>query len=104
MRQVQLREMLGVKVVDSEGEHIGRLEEVEAERGDEFCEITSFIVEHRGILDRISSWAVTSGMQKKLMKHSRPYRVGWNQMDLSDPRHPRTLVPKDLLERANTAT
>ena len=102
MREVQLREMLGVKVVDSEGEAIGKLEEIEAERGEEFCEITSYLVEHRGLLDRLSSWAVTSGVKKKLTGHSRPYRVAWNQMDMSDPAHPRTLVPKELLERAAT--
>jgi sporulation protein YlmC with PRC-barrel domain len=101
MREVQLREMLGVTVVDSEGEAIGKLEEVEAIRGDEYCEITSYFVEHRGLLNRLSSWAVTSGLRKKLIRHSRPYRVAWNQMDLSDPAHPRTLVPKDLLERAS---
>jgi sporulation protein YlmC with PRC-barrel domain len=99
MKELQLRDILGVRVVDSEGEHIGRLEEIEAERGDEFCEVVAYIVEHRGILDRISSWVVTSGLQKRLRGHSRPYRVAWNQIDLTDPHHPRTLVPKELLER-----
>lgn len=102
MREIQLRDILGVKVVDSEGEDIGKLEEIEAERGEDSCSITSYLVEHRGLLDRLSSWAVTSGMQKRLAKHSRPYRVAWNQMDLSDPHHPKTLVPKELLERATT--
>jgi sporulation protein YlmC with PRC-barrel domain len=101
MREIQLRDILGLKVVDSEGEPIGKLEEIEAERGDDSCSITSYLVEHRGILDRLSSWAVTSGVQKKLANHSRPYRVAWDQMDLSDPHHPRTLVPKDLLKRAS---
>ena len=36
MRELQLRRMLGAKVVDSEGAHIGRLEEIEAERGEDF--------------------------------------------------------------------
>jgi sporulation protein YlmC with PRC-barrel domain len=101
MRELELRKMLGARVVDSEGEHIGRLEEIVAERGEQSCEINSYIVEHRGLLDRISSWALTSSMRKSLSKKqsSQPYRVAWNQMDLSDPHHPRTLVPKDLLER-----
>jgi len=99
MKELQLREMLGVKVVDSEGEHIGRLEEIEAERGDEICEIRAYIVEHRGLLDRISSWALTSSIQDRLSRKSQPYRVSWDQMDLSDPQRPRTLVPKELLHR-----
>ena len=100
MREVQLREMLGARVTDSEGHHIGRLEEIEIDRGREFCLVNSYIVEHRGLLDRLSSWTLTASLQAKLEKRGgKPYRVAWNQMDLSDPRHPRTLVPCELLER-----
>jgi hypothetical protein len=101
MAELQLRHILGAKVHDSEGVPLGHLEELEVERGDEYCTIISYLVEHRGLLDRLSTWTLTSSMQKKLDRRSssRPYRVGWNQMDLSDPRHPRTLVPKELLER-----
>ena len=104
MREIELREMLGVKVVDSEGEHIGRLEEIELERGKESCAVVAYIVEHRGLLDRASSWALTASLQEKLSRKdkTRPYRVGWNQMDLTDPRHPRTLVPKELLEKTRS--
>ena len=99
MREVQLRELLGVIVVDSTGERIGKLEEIEAENGYEYCEIKSYIIAHRGLLDRVSSWALTADLQSKLSGKSRPYRVPWDQMDLSDPRHPRTLLPKALLEQ-----
>lgn len=105
MNQLQLRKMLGARVYDSEGHHIGRLEEIEAERGDESCAIVSYIVEHRGLLDRISTWALTNSMQKKLSRKasSEPYRIGWDQMDLSNPHKPRTLVPKELLIRIKRA-
>jgi len=101
MRELQLRKMLGARVVDSEGHHIGRLEEIVADRGDDECVINSYIVEHRGLFDRISSWALTSSMRSHLSKKQKaqPYRIGWNQMDLSDPQRLRTLVPKELLER-----
>jgi sporulation protein YlmC with PRC-barrel domain len=100
VREIQLRDILGASVVDAEGEHLGRLEEIECERGDERCPINFYIVEHRGLRDRISSWALTSSMQKKLSekRKDRPYRIPWNQMDLSDPQNPRVLVPKELLE------
>ena len=101
MREHQLFEMLGKRVVDSTGKHIGRLEEIEAERGDDNCPVTAYIVEHRALLDRVSGWALTSSLQKKLShpKSRRPYRVAWNQMDMSDPSRPRTLIPADELER-----
>jgi sporulation protein YlmC with PRC-barrel domain len=93
--------MLGMKVVDSDGVHIGRLEEIEAQRGDDSCVIEAYLVEHRGLLDRLSSWAVTSSLRDKLPKgaSSSPYRVPWNEMDLTDPAHPRTLVPESALRR-----
>lgn len=99
MRKVQLREMLGTKVHDPDGVPIGHLEEVEVERGETECVVTAYIVEHRGLLDRVSSWALTSGMQKALERRSqnRPYRIPWDQMDMSDPRHPVSLIPKSDL-------
>ena len=102
MRRVELREMLGSKVVDSEGKPIGHLEEIEADRGDDYCVVTSYIIEHRGLLDRVSTWTLSASLQSRLARRasSQPYRVAWDQMDISDPRHPRTLVPKELLRRA----
>jgi sporulation protein YlmC with PRC-barrel domain len=102
MKHIQLREMLGRRVVDSEGVHIGRLEEIEAERGKEHCVVEYFIVEHRGLLDRVSTWTLSAPLQEKLSRRasSQPYRVAWDQMDISDPKRLRTLVPKELLRRS----
>lgn len=101
MRQVQLREILGRKVLDPYGETVGHLEEIEADRGEKECVIRAYIVEHHGLLDRVSSWALTSSMQRALQRRSedKPYRVPWDQMDMSDPRRPRTLLPKTELPR-----
>jgi sporulation protein YlmC with PRC-barrel domain len=101
MKRVQLIEMLGRKVVDSEGVTLGHLEEIELERGAENCLVQAYLVEHRGILDRMSTWTLTSSMQNALSKRSssKPFRVPWHELDLSDPRHPRTLVPKSSLRR-----
>jgi sporulation protein YlmC with PRC-barrel domain len=104
MKEIQLHEILGAKVVDANGVHIGRLEEIEATRGEESCLIDAYIVEHRGPLDRVSSWALTSAVRDRLPKgeSSRPYRIGWDEMDLSDPRHPRARLPRESLRRVVT--
>jgi sporulation protein YlmC with PRC-barrel domain len=101
MREVHVYEFLGKKVTDSEGIHIGRLEEIEAARGEESCAIEAYLVEHRGLLDRISSWALSPSLRRILPKgeKSKPFRVPWDQMDLSDPAHPRVLVSKSDLRR-----
>jgi hypothetical protein len=102
MREFRLVKVLGKKVRDAEGIYIGRLEEIEAERGDTGCRIIAYLVEHRGLLDRVSSWALSSPLRQKLSRRrsSQPYRVFWNQMDLTSPQGPRTLVPRDMLDRA----
>jgi sporulation protein YlmC with PRC-barrel domain len=101
MIEHQLFEILGKRVVDANGKHIGRLEEIECERGETNCPIDAYIVEHRALLDRVSSWALTSSLQQKLSKNvaHRPYRIKWDQMDMSDPSRPRALLPEDELER-----
>ena len=104
MREIHLFQILGRKVVDANGEYAGRLEEIEAERGDDECLIKSYLVCRRGAIDRIQSWAITAPVQKMIpvREKSKPYRVPWDQMDLSDPEHPRILVPQAELKRVRS--
>jgi sporulation protein YlmC with PRC-barrel domain len=101
VREIQLYQLLGKKVVDANGEYTGRLEEIEAERGDEVCLINNYLVEHRGILDRIMTWAIAQPVQHviPIREKSKPYRVPWDQLDISDPDHPRITVPQSELRR-----
>lgn len=104
MREIHLYEMLGRKVYDANDEYAGRLEEIEVERGDESCAVMSYLVAHRGLMGRITSWALADSLQKRLptSEESLPYRVPWDQMDLSDPDHPRITVEKSRLKRARS--
>jgi sporulation protein YlmC with PRC-barrel domain len=104
MKELHLYETLGRKVHDSDGEYAGRLEEIEVERGDESCLVLNYLVEHRGLLSRITQWALSNSLQKKIptSEKSRPYRVPWDLMDLSDPAHPRITVPQSELKRARS--
>jgi sporulation protein YlmC with PRC-barrel domain len=101
MKRIEICQILGRKVVDIDGVTIGHLEEIEAEQGPDSCLIQAYLVEHRKLLDRLSTWALTSSMQKTLSSRSdsKPFRVAWHQMDLSDPQHPKTRVPKSELRR-----
>jgi sporulation protein YlmC with PRC-barrel domain len=104
MRELRLFEILDRKVVDSEGKYAGRVEEIEAERGDDVSLIKSYLVVHRGLLDRIQTWALAGSIRKSIpvREKSTPYRVPWDQMDMSDPDHPRILVPQSELSRARS--
>jgi sporulation protein YlmC with PRC-barrel domain len=104
MRELRLFEILGREVVDSEGKYAGRVEEIEAERGDDVSLIKSYLVVHRGPIDRVQTWALSAVIQKSIpvREKSRPYRVPWDQMDMSDPEHPRILVPQSELSRVRS--
>ena len=104
MKELHLYEILGRKVLDANGEYVGRLEEVEAERGDDACAIENFLVGRRGLLDRIAAWAIAASLQRFLpvREKSKPYRVPWEQMDLSDPSRPRINVHKSELRRVRS--
>lgn len=104
MREIHLYEILGRKVCDANGEYAGCLEEIEVERGDEVCPVKSYLVEHRGLMSRITAWALADSLQKAIpvSEDSLPYRVPWDQMDLSDPEHPRITVAKSELRRARS--
>lgn len=97
-------EILSRKVVDSDGKYAGRLEDVEVERGDEVSLIKSYLVVHRGLIGRIQTWALSASIQASIpvTEKSRPYRVPWDQMDMSDPEHPRILVPQAELSRVRS--
>jgi sporulation protein YlmC with PRC-barrel domain len=104
MKELQLFQILGKKVVDANGKYAGRLEEIEAERGDDVCVIKNYLVEHRALLDRLQSWMLAAPIQKsiRVREKSRPYRVPWDKMDLTDPRHPRIIVAQSELTRVRS--
>lgn len=104
MKEVRLHEILGRKVVDSDGKYAGRVEDIEAERGDSVCPIENYLVVHRSLIDRLQTWALAAPIRKSLpvREKSRPYRVPWDQMDVSEPEHPRILVPQSQLSRVRS--
>jgi sporulation protein YlmC with PRC-barrel domain len=57
-RRFRLHDILGMEVRDADGNHVGKVEELKAERrGDSFC-VTGLIVGDRALLTRIG-WTTT---------------------------------------------
>jgi hypothetical protein len=101
MRELHIYETLGRKVRDANGYYVGCLEEIEVERGDDSCLVTSYIVHKRGLISRMTAWAVSNSVRRAIPvpEKALPYRVPWDQMDLSDPEHPQILVAQSELKR-----
>jgi sporulation protein YlmC with PRC-barrel domain len=100
VKEISVEKLIGRKVVDSEGRQIGRIHEIRAERGEDSCAVEAYYVGGRAMILRIAQWAVPanvgSALESKLLN---PFRIGWDQMDLSDPGNPRTTVTREKLRR-----
>ncbi len=102
--ELRLEALLGRRVVDADGRNIGRLEDVIAESHGHELLVREYLVGERGLLSRLS--IVTSRSALVLVHllagvftggRRAGYRVMWDELDLSDPEHPRTLVSRDRL-------
>lgn len=94
--------LLGRKVRDVNGEKVGRIEEFVVEAGDNACLVEAYLVGASAVIDRLSAWSLVRPIRKFLRGHSviSSYRVPWEEMDLSDPEHPRLKVRRSELRHA----
>lgn len=90
--EVKLELLLGTRVVDVNGERVGHIEEVLADReGDELL-VTHYLVGRYALFERFSIYHVGIGLLRYLggrAASGKPHRIPWDKMDLSDPEHPR---------------
>lgn len=102
--EVHLELLLGKSVVDQAGKPVGRIEEVRAEQqGDEWV-IHEYLIGTAALLERLSAWTIGLGILHLLgaRKIHGGYKIPWENLDLSDPEHPRlrcTLQELQLLSR-----
>jgi hypothetical protein len=94
-QEVQYDLLLDRKVVDSEGVAMGRLEEARAEIIDGECRVVEFHIGGLSVLERLGSVALFGGLIRALggRRFYRIHVVPADQLDLSDPRHPRATRP-----------
>jgi hypothetical protein len=101
-RVVHLERLLGRKVHDPAGKFAGRIEEIVAEtKAGDCCEIREYLLGRGGFLARMSIAVVSSSLIRLLgARNNTPTRrVPWDQMDLSDPSHPRLKCPAEELPK-----
>ncbi len=92
-REIHLESLLGTCVLDTQGESIGRIEEVRAEQqGDEWV-IVEYHVGTAALLERFSALNIGLAILRLLgaQKFGGGLRVPWDKLDLSDPKKPRLL-------------
>jgi sporulation protein YlmC with PRC-barrel domain len=86
-REIQAEWLLGRRVTGPDGGTVGRIEEIRIDIEDGVHVVTEYHIGGGALLERLG------------LRSSSPFCIRWDQIDLSDPRHPRTLVPRDQLLR-----
>ena len=100
--EINVEHLLGTKVCDMDGEDVGRIEELSVERLENSCLVEAYLIGASGLIHRLSAWTLVRPIRKFLSArgiHS-AYSVSWQEMDLSDPRHPRLRIAQRDLRHA----
>jgi hypothetical protein len=94
--------LIGRKVRDVDGETVGRIEEFKVERDIRSLVLDSYLVGSSALIERLSAWTLVRPIARALHGHRfySLYHVPWQEMDLSDPRHPRLRIAKRDLRHA----
>ena len=87
MSEVQLDMLLGRMVRTREGARVGRIHEMQLS---ESHEVLEFLVGRQALLRRLSALGL-------IRRKWKGYRICWNQIDISDPVHPRLTCPIEEL-------
>ena len=91
-REVRLERLLGRMVVAGNNRPVGRLEEFHAEQRGDYYEIVEYIIGGAALMERLNV-----GVKMLFGKSTGGKVARWDQLDISDPQHPRlTCSVEDL--------
>ena len=93
---MRLDRLLGRTVLAGNNRSIGRLEEFRAEPDGSSWAITEYVIGAAGLLERLGI-----GVRLLIGRHGGGggYLARWDQLDISDPEHPRLTCPVEALRR-----
>ena len=89
--------LLGAKVFALNGLPIGRLEEIRTQLNKGHYFVSEFLVGKYAMLERLAAWRIGRALLRVLGRRTEGYRIRWDQIDLTDPEHPRVLCDVDEL-------
>jgi sporulation protein YlmC with PRC-barrel domain len=88
MTTFNVDQLVGRRISSERGEKIGRVQAIEAEQvGDDWV-ITELRVGGQAALERFSAWMLHALLPHRWRpKPASLYRIPWDKIDLSDPKH-----------------
>ncbi len=93
--------LIGRNVRDVSGEHIGHIEEIEVEESGKDWVVRAYHVGVEAFMERLNflTFGVPILHMLGIRRSSLGYIIPWDQMDLTDPEHPRAGVNKADLKK-----
>ncbi len=91
-REVRLDRLLGRQVHARNNTRVGRIEEFRAEQSRDRWVVTEYVIGRMGLLERLHV-----GFTLLLGGRRQGYAARWDQIDISDPAHPRLLCAVEEL-------
>jgi len=100
-QEIHLECLLGKQIVDANGQSVGRIEEVRAEKHGGDVYVQEYLLGPYALLERLSLWFMRLPLIHLLHDHNvgGGYRVPWAQLDLTDPERPRIRCSKENLQK-----
>jgi hypothetical protein len=93
--------LIGRKVRDANGDKVGRIEELRVKQDEKACLVEAYLVGTSALIDRLSAWSLVRPINKVLRgRVISVYEVPWDEMDLTDPEHPKLHIPKSELRHS----
>jgi len=87
LREVHVEKLLGRRVRDASGRVVGRIEEIHT---DDKGVVSEFLLGPAALWERLGQSTLELPFVRLLGLQRSDHRVPWNELDLSDPDHPRT--------------
>jgi len=87
LREVHVEKLLGRRVRDPSGRVVGRIEEIHT---DDKGVVSEFLLGPAALWERLGQSTLELPFVRLLGLQRSDHRVPWNELDLSDPDHPRT--------------
>ncbi len=87
VHEVHVEKLLGRRVRDAAGRVVGRIEEIHT---DDKGVVSEFLVGPAALWERLGQSTLELPFIRLLGMEPSSHRVPWNELDLTDPDHPRT--------------
>ncbi len=89
--------LVGKQVCDTDGQPVGRIEELRGDARDNAVYITEFLVGAYGMVERLAAWHIARVIAGTVPGLLTSYAIPWDKIDLQDPEHPRLTCARDDL-------